>query len=197
MRDLFIIGVVLSLSCMSMASNADESCEVKIGRCIPVCTIMDDAFVALSYAAKTNLNPTNGASSGTILFNRSIGPFKKALVKDFTPHVPFLAHNFFAGGQIELIISTSIVYRTTFDVCKAELLNVKKVFERCEIEFDVIEDKGTEEYGFKTANPTWGGWNVFIAVRRLNSAAFEYTLMLRRNKPKKSTSEDVQVDVDI
>ena len=190
-------GFVLSLSCMSMASNADESCEVKLGRCIPVCTIMDDAFVALSYAAKTNLSPTNGASSETILFNRSIGPFNNASVKNFTPHVPCLNHNFFAGGQMELIISTSIVYRTTFDVCKTELLNVKKMFERYKIEFDVIEDKGTEEYGFKTANPTWGGWNVFISVRRMNGAAFEYTMMLRRDKPKKITSEDVQVDVDI
>ena len=118
-------------------------------------------------------------------------------VLNITHPIPLLNHNFFAGGQIESIVSTSIVHRTTFDVCKAELINVRKAFERWKVEFGMAAVKSSEEYGFETRNPTWGGWSVSLSVRRLSGNAFMYTMVLRRKSPKKSSLADVQVDVDI
>ena len=197
MYNLLLIGFVLTFVCVPTASNADDGSNLKLGRCVPVCTAMGDAFVAFSDASKTSLTHTNLVSCGKIPFNRPIVPFCDASVKLFTPHVPFLNHNFAAGGQIESIVSTSVVHRTTFDACNAVLINVKKIFEQYKIEFDTMTGKSSEEYGFETKNPTWGGWSVYMSVRRLSGNSFIYTMVLRRKRPQKNSPTDVQVDVDI
>ena len=197
MHNLLLISFAPLLSCAPTASNAYDVSELELGRRIPVCMPIDDAFVALSDASKTYINLTNMVSGTKILFNRPIGPFYDASIKFFTPLVPFLNHNFVAGGQIESIVSTSIVHHATFDVCKAELITVKDVFTRYKINFDMIVDKGAEEYGFETRSPTWGGWSVSLSVRRLNGKTFMYTLLINRKRPQKNSPTDVHVDVDI
>lgn len=185
--------------CMPTTSDDDEFCELELGRSVPICMVADDAYVALVDETQTNLTTPGLGSAGEIAFKRPIGPFRGATIKMFTPPIPFLNHNFFAGGQIESIVAVSIVWHTTFETCKSELMDVKKAFERYGIEFDITEDEVAGECKFITRSPTWGGWMVSLSVCRLTEWEFARIMILSRKRPEKNADYTslVPVDVDI
>ena len=184
---------------MPTTSDDDEFCELELGRSVPVCMVANDAYVALADETQTNLTTPALCSDGEITFKRPIGSFHGATIKMFTPPIPFLNQKFFAGGQIESIVATSIVCHATFEMCKAELMEAIEAFERYAIEFDVTEDEVAGECEFKTRSPTWGGWMVSLSVCRLTEWEFARIMILSRKRPEKNADYTslVPVDVDI
>ena len=198
MRNIVSRIFALGVFCMAATGDAADALGLDVGRIIPVCTVMDDAFVALSNETQSNLSPTNQVLGNKVCFNRTIGLFHDAVIKEFSPPVPLLNHGYFAGGQIESIASTSVVTCATFDSCKGELMRVKSAFEKYKIGFCEMASDNAFEYGFKTERPTWGGWNIILLVRKLNENTFASSMTLFRVRPEgRRSSPDVLIDVDI
>ena len=198
MQNSIRVFALTVLFCLSAFADVKDASAIRKGRCIPVCKVMNDAFVALAAAANTNLDAENLVSGDTVVFNSPVGPFHSAIIRKFDPPVSFLDHNFVAGGQIETMAATSLVVNATFDQCKSELLKVKDAFGKFEIDVVPLGCDRICEYGFATQRPTWGGWNICVSVRRLKDSTFEYGMTVFRKRPAPSSSNsNPLVDVDI
>lgn len=198
MRNQILTIALAGILSLTAFSDSEDVSKVRMGRFVPVCKVMNDAFIALAVAANTNLDSEHLVSNDTIIFNRAVGPFRSATIKKFNPPITFLDHNIIAGGQIEAIVATSIVVNTTFELCKLKLLNVKESFEKFKIDLVVSECSNAYEYGFATKRPTWGGWNICTSVRKQKDGVFLHYMTLFRKKPTSHLSGAVPlVDVDL
>lgn len=200
------IIAVLILSPVLVFAGESETKEVKLpkssisfapfrshqGKVSPWAALAD-----LSDVDVTNHIPEN---EDRYLFKKAVGPFTFVdvrLTKDAKP-LFFGLEPLGNVGVATQIVSCVTRKEPTFETAVLHVRDVKnKLAHEARIYNFVEKVEEGSCYDIKTESPAFGGWMVFISVRRVKVDEYEYKILLERRLESSLRARDILVEVDI
>jgi len=136
-------------------------------------------------------------NGGRFDFDHNLGPFSSATVTLFNPQNPYLTSPMDFYGQIEAVVSTSLVECVSFDIAINELEKVTQMFEMALDNFSFEKSTSHDEVRFTTRSSTSFGWHVSLSAKRVAGG-----ILLQMNIFRKSHAEQVKdiilpIEIDI
>jgi len=166
-----------------------------------MCAPRYDPFSALLALTESKWEPAMAKSGHELIFGRRLGPFASAIVTLFNPPNTYLNHHMNPYGQIETIVSTTIVQRASFGVGITELEAVKSALEDKLDKRQVFNrHSDLNEATFTTCSSTSAGWHVELSVKKVGEYKLLFLMKLFRKRhaaSPKATYNPANVDFEV
>lgn len=136
-------------------------------------------------------------NGGLIDFDRNLGPFSSATVALFNPPNPYLNPPMNFYGQIEAIVSTSLVECVSFNVAINELEKVKQMFEGELGNLSFEKSTSHDEVRFTTRSSTSFGWHVALSAKRVAVGVLLQMNIFRKRHAAQVKDTVLPIEIDI